>query len=88
MDEIQEVPELLMYFMDGAMSQTQLFKNKVIKLKSITVCFPITGTTLLGCCLCNKEVQSGLSVWGFKSHSFEFTPGYSIILTRSIIRNL
>jgi len=56
--------------------QHVLFKSMPVFVKSDgtthpdarTLSFPITGTTMVGCCLCDGEVQAGRGGWGFKSH--------------------
>ena len=88
MDEIQDVPVLPMYFHAWGDEPKTIIRNKVVKFKSMSVffpsqenkpdvkslCFPITGTTLIGCCLCAKEMQTGHSLRGFKSHCFRAHP--------------
>ena len=72
------------YFHAWGTKPNAVIRNKVVVFKSVpvfhpeepskpdvnSICFPITGTNLVGCCLCDKEMVTGKSNWGFKSHCF------------------
>ena len=72
------------YFHAWGTKPNAVIRNKVVVFKSVpvfhpeepskpdvnSICFPITGTNLVGCCLCDKEMVTGKSNWEFKSHCF------------------
>ena len=72
------------YFHAWGTKPNAVIRNKVVVFKSVpvfhpevpskpdisSICFPITGTNLVGCCLCDKQMVAGKSYWGFKSHCF------------------
>ena len=80
-NEVQPLPP---YFHAWGTKPTAIIRNKLVVFKSVpvihpeesfkpdinSICFPITGTNLVGCCLCDKEMVAGKSYWGFKSHCF------------------